>query len=274
MRSLFQMARLGNILIAEITLAAGIFLSQGIFTLRGIAANAIAFAFAIAFGNILNDIFDLEIDKINRPSRPLPAGKISVRSAKIFADICAAITLAAGFISPSPTTHLLFFFALLILLFFYDKNIKRIPLIKNVCVAILCTTPLMRSLFLPQANFYPIYTAIGFAFLFTFAREIFKDLEDTQGDLNAGIITFPLVVGENKASLFASLLLLFSLLSIPIPVAIGWMPRSFLWTLIPLIPLVFFTCRFSQKKQYRTAQKLTKSSMVVGLFFLIFSHFI
>ena len=119
MRSLFQMARLGNILIAEITLAAGIFLSQGIFTLRGIAANAIAFACAIAFGNILNDIFDLEIDKINRPSRPLPAGKISVRSAKILADICADITLAAGIISPSPTSHLHFFFALLILLFFY-----------------------------------------------------------------------------------------------------------------------------------------------------------
>ena len=272
MISLLQITRPRNILIAIFSLCVGVFISHADFSWQLLLANASAFALAIAFGNIFNDILDLKADRINRPNRPLPAGKISLFTAKISAALCLIFTLAcAGIPQSEPLLHLAFFAVLLLILFFYDRNLKHIPLLKNLTVAFLCTTPLLRILFLTNANPFPLYTAAAFAFFLTLSREILKDLQDQDGDLIAGIATFPLIAGEEKAKNLALLLLVFTIFLIPLPVALNWLARSFLLTLCVLIPLAIYIIKAAQKKNYHSAQKWTKLTMLAGLIFLIFN---
>ena len=50
-----------------------------------------------AGGMVVNDIFDIEADKINKPKRPLPSGKIKVRTAKTYAAILFIIGVAISY---------------------------------------------------------------------------------------------------------------------------------------------------------------------------------
>ena len=270
---LFKMARGGNVLIAIVSLAAGYFLSRAAFSWGGFAADAIAFAFAIAFGNILNDILDVETDRVNRPERAIPSGRVSPKGAAVASAVCAFCTLACAFFpGTNAPFHFGFYSALLILLFLYDRLLKRIPLVKNATVALLCATPLVRSMLLPGADLRPLYPAIGFAFLFTLAREIQKDLEDADGDLKAGIATFPLIAGERRAQTLSAALVVFAWISLPVPVVLGWYRPAFLFSLLPLFPLVLAICLRTYRKNYHAAQRLSKISMVVGLAALILAN--
>lgn len=268
MRFLFQMARPGNILIAIFTLGAGYFLSDGHFSPAIFAADAMAFAFAIAFGNILNDLLDIQCDKVNRPDRPLPAGKVSPFAAKAAVLVCLLLTLLSA-IPGSTALRLGFFAAVLAVLSLYDCFFKQVPLLKNAVVALLCATPLLRAALIPDADLRPLFTAAVFAFLFTLAREIQKDLEDETGDLKAGVATFPLIAGESKAKTLSSALILFATFSVPVPVLLGWFSPAFLLALLPLVPLAFFICKDTFQNKFHSAETLTKAAMVAGLFALV-----
>lgn len=282
--TLFKMTRPVNIAIAAITLIIGYELlgHQPGFPL---IAQALAFAFAIGFANIQNDILDLESDKLNRPERPLVTGKVSVKAARIAWITMAILTLACGL--ADSFASLGFFILLAVLLMAYNKWLKHIPLLKNMTVAFLCTTPLffagMYTIFFerncdPDEYIWAIIPAIPFAFLLTTAREIYKDLEDETGDLKAGIMTFPLIAGAATARRLAGAIILFTWISLPLPVfymdkVFGQnYPLLFLIitgvTLTPIFAIILFS---AHSKNYRRAQSLTKVAMFAGLIALIVS---
>lgn len=267
------MIRPGNIFIALCTYAVGIALAQISAEPFPILADLIAFAFAIAFGNVLNDLLDIEIDRVSHPERPLPAGKVSVFAAKIFTAACALGTLLpAALPNFRAIEHLGFYAALLLFLALYDFWLKKIPLIKNVSVALLCTTPLLRLLPFESATVEPLYAAAAFAFPLTLSREIFKDLEDVEGDFKSGIFTFPTVTGERPATLLACLILGYTVLSVPVPVFLDWLGAPFLFSWLGLIPLAALAVRKAFRKEYRAAQKLVKIMMLCGIVFLILAR--
>ena len=197
--ALFKMTRPVNIVIAIITLVVGYVLLNfpssyfipddcnsdlDWINWRLVFIQALAFAFAIGFANIQNDILDLESDKMNRPERPLVTGKVSVKAARITWITLFVLMLLFGLES---FPLVLFFPVLGLLLMAYNKWLKHIPLLKNMTVAFLCTTPLLLALFHflahtrnpnPENYIWAIIPAIPFAFLLTTAREIYKDLED------------------------------------------------------------------------------------------------
>ena len=79
--------------------------------LAGISASLIA-----AAGYVINDYFDIKIDKINRPERPLASGEISVKSAIIYYSIFSIIGLSLSVL----ISYTAFFIALLtVILLFY-----------------------------------------------------------------------------------------------------------------------------------------------------------
>lgn len=269
MVSLFKMTRPGNILIAVVSLAVGYFLSNGKFSSAVFCADALAFAASIAFGNLLNDILDIESDRENCPGRPLPSGKVSLATAKASCAICAVLCLFSASLGAFQFSRISFFVAILIALFLYDRFLKRVPLVKNLTVAFLCTTPIVRAAFLPEADFRPLAAASLFAFVFTLAREILKDLEDESGDLKAGVFTFPLIAGDFRAQVLSSALLLFGALSLPVPVMLGWFRPAFLLSLIPILPVCLSICQKIFRKDFTSAKKWTKASMVIGIFALV-----
>ena len=315
---IIKMTRPVNIAIAVITLAIGYFLLG---ELPGLAEckncvgivtfilQSLGFAFAIGFANIQNDILDLESDKLNRPERPLPSGKITTKTAKYAWIIMLILTIVCGICDKWATnpqheklpTTLLFFIALDILLIAYNKKLKHIPLLKNMTVAFLCATPLLLNIITPPAscgfNFCGIgncvcnflyldgftsdalwtklgliYPAILFAFFLTTAREIYKDLEDETGDLKAGIMTFPLIAGAQTARRLAGAIILFTWILLPLPVVQGFYSPVFLIaTLATLTPCFVVILVSAHKKNYHQAQSVTKLSMFFGLIALVVS---
>ncbi|MBR2095594.1 MAG: UbiA family prenyltransferase [Fibrobacter sp.] len=314
-RTILKMTRPVNIAIAIITLAVGYCLLN-VFPDFSLILQALGFAFAIGFANIQNDILDLESDKLNRPERPLVTGKVTVKVARrawitlfVLMLLCGlvdailqnsrtfeivSITRDLGYEYPFKWldyiefTFPLWFFVLLgALLVAYNRWLKHIPLLKNTTVAFLCTTPLLFALqyfynflsIFPQEHLWAIIPAIPFAFLLTTAREIYKDLEDETGDLKAGIMTFPLIAGSATARRLAGAIILFTWISLPIPVFYldrifehNYPPFFLITTGIALTPIFAATLYFAHKKSYRQAQKLVKVAMFVGLIALIVSR--
>ncbi len=156
-----------------------------------------------ASGNIHNDCEDLAIDRINRPSAPLVKGQISLRSAKLVHPLLGVVALGLAF-------YLGLFQGILLclmwaLLWLYNRKFKRMPLVGNLAVALLCAL----AIYVPEALRIPNYTLFAgiFAFLCTFAREIVKDIEDIEGDSQQGAKTLPVEFGLRSASRLASLVL-------------------------------------------------------------------
>lgn len=294
------MTRPVNIVIAVVTLVVGYFLlgvipgAIGGVTILGIRFSsiilqALGFAFAIGFGNIQNDVLDFKSDKSNRPERPLPSGRISMKAANRAWIIMAILTilcgLADGIISGAYATPSLFFVALVLLLIAYNKKLKHIPLLKNMTVAFLCVTPLLLALVYPvgphetdvepmdfATKFGFLYPAMMFAFLLTTTREIYKDLEDETGDLMAGIITFPIAAGAPTARRLAGAIVGFTWILLPLPVMQGYYPILFLiLTLCTLTPTFIYILAQANKQNYHKAQSVTKMAMFMGLIALVVS---
>lgn len=270
---LLKITRPVNILIAVLTLLAGYCLMGYYPPVQQIIVECVSFAASIAFGNIHNDIIDIKIDAINKPNRPLQSGKLSVSAANVATGICFGIPVILSLEPLQSTLHASFFAILLLILFIYNRWLKNVPLVKNMTVAFLCTTPLILNVLNNKDYFYLILPAILFAFFFMFSRELIKDIEDEPGDLKQGVLTFPVLIGIKKASVFAIFCMIFSLHTLLLPVVTGIYNHLFLvFSAIPVTALIIVAVFKIKRKQYKTSQNLIKLAMLVGIAGLILSQ--
>ena len=202
--------------------------------------------FLVCFANAHNDVVDFEVDKINRPNRVLPSGKISVKTAKIAASLCLLLGVVAE--------PLLLIVG--ILTFVYNRYLKGLPLVGNFMVALLTCAPIAVPIIkfgLPQ----PILTMLAFfAFMLTFVREITKDIEDMPGDSSMNLKTFPLLFGV-KLSLGLIFICEFQCL-----VALAFF-KPILFAVI--FPFILVSVIFALLKKWRLSQSVLKLTMIAGL---------
>jgi geranylgeranylglycerol-phosphate geranylgeranyltransferase len=159
-------------------------------------------ALITAAGNVINDFFDVKIDAINRPDRPIPSGAITRAGARGF-----AITLfLAGILVSFFTNPLCSGIAVInsLILIGYAGKLKRTPLLGNITVAYLSASIFLFGGALNGWNglvhIIPIATITFFAML---SRELVKDAEDVEGDTAGGADTVPIRIGIKKTSEFA-----------------------------------------------------------------------
>jgi geranylgeranylglycerol-phosphate geranylgeranyltransferase len=173
---------------------------------------ALSASLVMASGNILNDIYDIEIDKINKPLRPLPSGKITIKEAYglylVFIIVSVVLSLLVN------QAVLIIVLISILLLFLYSKYLKRILLIGNITVAFLTGLVFIFGGVVVENPSAAIVPAV-FAFLINLIREIVKDMEDVEGDTKAGVITFPVKFGFQISKyvilLISLILILFTL---------------------------------------------------------------
>lgn len=207
--SLFRISRPVNVLItlASIIVAAVICIS-GRFSINSITLAGISGALIAAGGNVINDIYDYQIDKINRPDRILPSGRLTKNDAFIFYLLLTVSGLSLS-ASINPTA---FFIALsaVVLLFAYSYKLKKIPLAGNISIALITG---LAFIYGGISVNNPVYAVIPFffAFFINLIREIIKDMEDINGDTSEGVLTYPGRYGFEKSK---KLLLIFSLILI------------------------------------------------------------
>ncbi len=179
--------------------------------------------------NAVNQIFDLKIDAINKPARPLPAGTISCRAAWLFAAVFFALSLWLAWLAHPPEGGRECFLIVLVaslLVYAYSGppfRTKRWGLLANLTIA------LPRGLLLPVSGWSAVATVrdgepwfLGIIFgLFILGAATTKDFSDMEGDRAQGCITIPLRFGVKAAAWMTAPFLVFPFLLFPLGVAMG-----------------------------------------------------
>ncbi len=251
---------------ATISVAGLICSTESIHTVKILLAS-FSGAFVAAAGNVINDYFDVEIDKINRPERVIPQNLLTKKDAlvlfavlKFFAFYLALKIGSAAFVIVIFTS---------ILLFLYSVKFKKIPLLGNFTVAFLTGLAFVYVAVSAGNWTCGIFPAI-FALLVNFAREILKDIEDMEGDGKIGISTFPLKMGIEKSVLLISIITAFLIILTPIPYFLKiYNIQYFIFILIIVDSLfVLFIKELNRKNGTENIRKLSnllKINMVLGL---------
>ncbi|MBD3368103.1 MAG: hypothetical protein GF405_08035 [Candidatus Eisenbacteria bacterium] len=151
-------------------------------------------AFAAAAGaNALNDAADAEADAVNRPSRPVPSGRVSRRTAVAVAVAAWAVAgFAASLVGPRAA---LLVAAWIVVSAVYSPWIKRAAFAKDAVVAAVAASPFLLG-GITQDKLLLSSVPFALAFLAHAARELVKDVQDREGDVRAGVRTAAAVVGE------------------------------------------------------------------------------
>ena len=182
--------------------------------------------------NAINDVYDIDIDLVNRPERPLPSGAVSLETARRLWLGLTLVGVAAGwFISP---LHGFMATGAAVLLWAYSARLKRTPGWGNLAVAVVLGLAIFYGGLVPASGSLVI-VLIGalFAFFTTLAREGAKDIEDMEGDAQFGARTLPLVWGARPAAWLVLAVILLTLLALPIPAVAGF-GLAFLGFAIPV----------------------------------------
>jgi len=199
LEAVFKIIRPVNILITFISVIVG-----GIIALKTNTVSQFLFLAAVAesltfsAGNIINDIFDLEIDKINRPERVLPKGELSKNTAGIIYLIFVILSIIISY-QINTTVFAIIVFTNIILLF-YSLIIKKLILMDNVIVAVVVGSAFILGAS-AAGNIKAGYIPFVFALLINFGREIVKDMEDIKGDTAQGMKSLPSVFGFKSSKL-------------------------------------------------------------------------
>lgn len=187
--AIVEISRPVNVVITFITIVlAGIICSVPKSLNKNIWLAAVSGMFVIAAGNIINDYFDVEIDRINKPERVLPAGKLSPNSALLLYVLFSVIALLLS-AEINLSAFLIVVFACL-MLFLYSYKLKKIILMGNLTVSFFTGLAFIFGGVAGGNWKAGIFPAL-FAFFVNLIREIVKDAEDVKGDKMAGVITFP-----------------------------------------------------------------------------------
>ncbi len=169
-----------------------------------------------AAGYAINDYFDIEIDKVNKPERPIPSGRVSPKEALLTSYLLFVLGVAVA-IPIGPVT--VSFAALnAILMYYYSKVLKKKGLIGNLTVAFSTSATLFYgALAISEwndslTNLWRIIPLVAMVFTLTLAREIVKGVEDVVGDSLAGVRTLAVIRGTSYALKVALVLTLVALL--------------------------------------------------------------
>lgn len=177
-----------------------------------------------AAGYIINDIYDLKADLINKPKKVIVSRQFTVETAYRLYLITNTLGIVLGIglsLSVQKPTDAFIFIGASLLLYFYAKKLKSKPLIGNIVVSflvtlsviILCIFDLNLALQneAQQLVIYVILLLTGFAFFINLVREIVKDIEDINGDYNLKMNTLPILLGVSRTKKIAAFLCLFPL---------------------------------------------------------------
>ncbi len=223
---------------------------------------AVLVAFLVSgAGNVTNDYFDYEIDRINKPKRMIPAGKMKRRNAAIYAVTLyvLAVVLAVLFLN--------YYMTLLALVnipitFFYAWKIKKTPF-GHFVDSWLASSAFLFGGLLGSINATVIFL-FSVAYMSNLSREITKGIEDMEGDKKAGAKTLPIVTGRLFAAWIAIFFIIFSIIISFIPFLSGLLNIRYL-ILVILADLIFVFSCFVLLINPAKSQKIMKIAMFVAI---------
>ena len=249
-----------------------------------------------AGGYIINDIEDVEIDKLNKPLQKQIVGRIYPLSISWF--FYGFLTFVGFIISLYLAFYIRDFFQLIIypaavaLLWAYSKWFKRMPLVGNLVVAFFCAFVAWvvfyaQNLYAPTPEevkngyessvSYVAFTFLSysiFAFISTLFREIIKDIEDAEGDKAGNCQTLPIVLGIQKSKWVAfgvGVIFLFWVVFFSFILRGSILQTALLNVTIslPIIYALHLLLKAKEKADFSFLSKLAKIIMLSGIIFIL-----
>jgi len=301
MLELLEMMRPLNCLMGLVAVFIGALLVAG----QGISGFYVPLGYALfavfvitGAGNVLNDYVDVEADKVNRPRRAIPSGKVSKRSALGFSVILFLLGIvSAGFIN-----WICFFIAVInsLVLIIYSLVLQHKLLLGNLAVGYLVGSIfLFGGASIGNVSLLAIPAILMvLAMLATISREIVKDMEDMEGDRKSFLKRITMKVtesigerfgltragvkikyGERTMIVIAVACLMLAIVFSYLPHYYGFMGMGYVF-LVGIADLVFIWCMYSlvrerkKRKGYRRISKRLKIGMFIALIAFIVGAFV
>ncbi len=251
-----------------------------------------------AGGYVINDYFDVKIDRINRPDDLVVTRVISRDAAMRLFQVLTAVGIVAGLAVAwwARSWNLLFIYVVIPgLLWFYSSSYKRMLLIGNLIVAFISAlVPLLiamvnadhlRFLYHESLAYTPIvgqlYVWLGgfalFCMLLTLSREVVKDMEDVEGDRELECRTMPIVWGEKVSKIVVTIVLLATIALIaylawfvlPFPMEWATFTGRFIifGQMVPMLCVLVLLWSARSKRELHTVQQVLKFVMFLGTMF-------
>jgi geranylgeranylglycerol-phosphate geranylgeranyltransferase len=231
--------------------------------------------FAIcAFSMVVNDYYDIEVDRVNQPTRPLPSGEVS----KSGAVVIAILMLVAGF---AATALLLNIGAVLIvalyslLAWFYDYRAKKYGLAGNLVVASSLAIPFIYGGVISGGKVLDslLLFMASTSFLAGVGREVVKAMADVPGDQKRGVRSYASVHGLKSAAALGGAFFLFAVVTSLLPLVL--IPVSVFYqvgVVLPDVAFVYLAYRILTHPDVKGALSVKKTAlmgMLVGLIVFI-----
>jgi 4-hydroxybenzoate polyprenyltransferase len=257
-----------NVIITYLVVVVAILISQSEqLELYTILFASIAASLVAAEGNIVNDIYDVETDKISHPERVLVLGTLSKKESWY---LYLSLNFTSILIAASLNSMLLVIvFVTTILLFVYSVHLKKLPFIGNILIALITGLAFIYGGFAANNPSAAIIPAV-FAFLINLVREIVKDMQDIEGDSKAGVATFPIKYGFQKSKILI-LIITFSLILFTLyPFIIQhYKIEYFMVVMVFVNPLLILCLKFlfdaKKENKLSVVSNMLKFNMVLGL---------
>ncbi|MCC5916296.1 MAG: UbiA family prenyltransferase [Cryomorphaceae bacterium] len=245
----------------------------------------------MAGGYLVNDIYDREADRVNRPER----GKIFTLYSvdflyKVSLWLMGGGILIGGFLAIYIDKMLYIAFPMItaLLLYQYASQLKKQALVGNLVISLLSglivisllafdVLPSLESDETIKENFqgmvYIYLIFASFSFFITFIRELLKDIEDIKGDRRAGYKTLPILWGERPVRFICFLLLLVFLVFFAQFTRMMLFERNTFWIFVLGIVILSGWVTWlirpgARTVNYRLSQNILKGLMLYGILLL------
>lgn len=267
-----QLLRPLNVIIMMVVTSAAVFFAGGFgvspvsLILGGLTAGLIGGA-----ANAINDFFDIAIDRVNRPERPLPKGVVRPSVAVI---LWAVLSMAGISLNLFLNSSALWIAVLAVaVLYAYSAWLKRTVLIGNIVVAGMTGMAFVYGAAVAGAPGKALFPFL-FAFLINLGREILKDIEDMAGDERDGAMTLPLKHGAPAAFTIATGVFIVLIAATIVPFTLGIYGTTYLVVvnvvnlLLGFVIVSMWTNR--APGNLRRLNGILKAGMIVGLIAMAF----
>lgn len=249
-----------------------------------------------AAGYIINDYFDLNIDRINKPGKNVVEQVINRRWAIVWHWILSFAGIIIGLYVGWKAHAFWLGFAnagCVIALWFYSTTFKKKLLSGNIIISLLTAWVVMVVGFITHYRmvtdipFYGVQFASkllrftflysGFAFIICLVREVVKDIEDMNGDAKYGCRTMPIVWGVHVSKVFAgtwlSVLAAALLIVFAYVLAFRWWLAAGYCLVFVIIPLAIVLKRLfdaETQQQFHALSRIIKLVMFTGILSMVF----
>ena len=253
-----------------VSFTAGVLLAGGDINLKNLITALLISLASMNFIYSFNSYTDWKIDALNKPTRPIPSGKISPKSALHYSLFLLFVSLIYPlFYIKSFLTAVLFYLMPLLGLLYSGNllNLKKYLFPAVITITLMQHSPLLLGYFLTtnSLEYLPIFSS---TFLFCLAVIPLKDITDVRGDARYGFQNWLAKLGRNRLLMisFSILLINIGLLFI-LKVAPTYRMALFIFNITPIILISLALLRNRLDRVYK---QIIVAVIIQGIFFILF----